>query len=325
MKLTIAIPTYNRNDLLVANLIRLVPQLNNQVHVLVIDNQSDLEVEKSILEANLMETIKSIEITRNKVNIGGNANILRCFEIAKTEWLWILSDDDPVLDGAVTKILRCIEAKDSVAINFTTPGTKCFYRNKSKTLIGLKDLLENIDDLGNFVFVSSNVYNLQKIKNNIGLGYQYAYSGMPHVLMLIRALANSPTASVVLSHESIVEWCNPSIGGTYFMTMGAPTILEPPELKKHRATVLRLLRSYIPWQGAIHQITLSWRLGLSVPHVEIRNLRRRIWDLLAIHQRIQIILIQTIFLIPALGAKLIDLAYLLKTGKKSSTSNFGKV
>jgi hypothetical protein len=185
--------------------------------------------------------------------------------------------------------------------------------------------LENIDDLGNFVFASSNVYNLRKIKNNIGLGYQYAYSGMPHVLLLIRALANNPTAIVVLAQESIVEWCNPSIGGTYFMTMGAPTILELPELKKHRATVLRLLRPYIPWQGAIHQITLSWRLGLSVPYVEIRNLRRRIWDLLKMHQRIQILLIQTIFLIPAVGAKLIDLAYFFKTGKKTSTSNYGKI
>ena len=304
---------------------RLVPQLNDQVHVLVIDNQSDFEVEKSILATDLKETLKSIEITRNEVNIGGNANIIRCVELAKTEWLWILSDDDPVLDGAVANILRYIERTDLVAVNFTTAGTKCFRRKESKTVIGLRDFLENIDDLGNFVFVSSNVYNLKKIKNNISLGYQYAYSGMPLVLMLIRALSINPAACVVIAQESIVEWCNPSIGGTYFMTMGAPTILEPPELKKHRATVLRLLRSYIPWQGAIHQITLSWRLGLSVPHVEIRNLRRRIWDLLAIHQRIQIILIQTIFLIPTLGAKLIHLAYSLKTGKKSSTSNFGKV
>lgn len=44
-------------------------------------------------------------VVRKRANIGANANVLRCFELCETEWIWILGDDDHGLPGAVDKIL----------------------------------------------------------------------------------------------------------------------------------------------------------------------------------------------------------------------------
>ena len=108
MKLTIAIPTYNRNDILEQNIGLLLPQLNSDCKLLIIDNHSSIPVEETLNPYILKFPHVSIEVIRNRVNVGGNANVLRCIEFCETEYLWILSDDDPVLNNAVETIFKYI-------------------------------------------------------------------------------------------------------------------------------------------------------------------------------------------------------------------------
>ena len=58
MKLTIAIPTYNRNEILKANLGKLLPQVTKECRVIIFDNCSDVPVKDSI--QNLLEVYSHI-------------------------------------------------------------------------------------------------------------------------------------------------------------------------------------------------------------------------------------------------------------------------
>jgi hypothetical protein len=49
------------------------------------------------------------QLVRNKFNIGANANILRCLELVRNPWVWILGDDDLPLPNAIETILEHTE------------------------------------------------------------------------------------------------------------------------------------------------------------------------------------------------------------------------
>ena len=50
---------------------------------------------KEELEGMLLKSKILYKFLRNKSNIGGDANIIKAFEVASGDWLWILGDDLP--------------------------------------------------------------------------------------------------------------------------------------------------------------------------------------------------------------------------------------
>ena len=64
--LTIAIPTYNRHDRLLKTVDALIPQLNENCTILIIDNNSDVSIEKFLKHKHLL-TSNKIRVMRNIV------------------------------------------------------------------------------------------------------------------------------------------------------------------------------------------------------------------------------------------------------------------
>jgi glycosyltransferase involved in cell wall biosynthesis len=186
MKLTIAIPTYNRNEILKRSLALLLPQLTPDCELLIIDNCSDVLVENTLKD--LFQKYPEIKkrITRNRVNIGGNANILRCFELCETEWLWCLGDDDLVVSNALELIMGCIaEFPKAIFLNFLTP---VFNRPVRRRSCGLQEFIRIMDHFCNILCVSVSVFRLEPLLPNMRYGYQYAYSCAPHVALLLASI-----------------------------------------------------------------------------------------------------------------------------------------
>jgi glycosyltransferase involved in cell wall biosynthesis len=124
IRLSIVIPTSNRPKDIVERVGELLPQLVQGVDLLIIDNCSPVVVETLISE-NFPDTLGKITHIRNAVNIGGNANICRCFEVGDSDWIWLLGDDDSVKPDAIKMILAEIashgEAISIIAgFNFST-------------------------------------------------------------------------------------------------------------------------------------------------------------------------------------------------------------
>ena len=109
--LTISIPTYNRVDCIQRMVRTILPQLTNEVNLIVIDNQSPYDIYSLFTE----EEKTQFDLRRNDVNIGGDANIARCFEVARTKWVWVLGDDDIILPDAVSRVLETIKSHSDFA------------------------------------------------------------------------------------------------------------------------------------------------------------------------------------------------------------------
>lgn len=105
-RLLVYIPSYRRPAELGAQLERLLPQLGQhagRVRVLVSDNATP-GPEYGGIRARFEPA--GIQFRRNGVNLGGNANIAMGFAFAEPdEFLWILSDDDPVSPDALDYLL----------------------------------------------------------------------------------------------------------------------------------------------------------------------------------------------------------------------------
>jgi glycosyltransferase involved in cell wall biosynthesis len=104
--LTIAIPTYNRADLLDLCLSQAGPQIlqhGEQVELLVSDNASTDHTAEIVAKHQAAGLL--IHYLRNNTNIGPDANFAQCLERADGTFLLIVGDDDVLLEGALDKLL----------------------------------------------------------------------------------------------------------------------------------------------------------------------------------------------------------------------------
>ena len=114
--LTIAIPTYNRKNLLKRALDSIVPQLNSKIEVLVSDNASNDGTDEMI--ASIFPMVRYI---KNEVNMGADYNFLQCYREAKGKYIILLGSDDRLADGAIDYFTDYLE-KNECALTFVNFG-----------------------------------------------------------------------------------------------------------------------------------------------------------------------------------------------------------
>ncbi len=200
-KLTIAIPTYNRVQYLDKHIKKLLPQLSIECHLLIIDNHSNVDVAQSLSETLKQYPDLDYKIIRNAVNIGGNANILRCFELCETDWLWVLGDDDLVNPAAVAVVLSAIlRYPDSILLNFSGPGLG---RVRNAETVGVGGFVSSWDSFSNILFISVNIYHAKTVKKQLSYGYHFAYTCAPHLAMVLQSLQSGGKAQLLA--ESLLD------------------------------------------------------------------------------------------------------------------------
>lgn len=203
MNLTIAIPTFNRNEILEKNLSNLLPRLSGGCKVLVIDNCSDVPVQATL--SNVIKNTQTIDvkIIRNEFNIGMTGNILKCFELCETPWLWVLGDDDFVHAGAVNKIQEDLKGhSDCNFISYAWDAPSLSRKSEKKITEGLNELLDSVESIGVILFISTSVYNVKAVREYLSFGYFFQSSYTPHLAMLFMSLRNG--GKCMLSRDQIV-------------------------------------------------------------------------------------------------------------------------
>nr|GFC03707.1 hypothetical protein [Tanacetum cinerariifolium] len=275
--LTIAIPTYNRNERLNKSLRLLLPQLQEQMpfcRLLLLDNCSPTPIADT-LPAVLNDFPQvQYQIVRNKQNIGANANILRCFELCETEWIWCLSDDDPVLPDALAIIRQHVEAHpDCVYFNFPYDSN----RKQTYYTSGIEDFIDKLDISANLPWIASAIHRTSNIQINLKYGYQFAYSMLPHVATLLislglrgrccmsatRIMADNDDPTPFENHWSIITF-----------SMSAPTIYDiPVPFSSRQALAQKLLVTHygesINLRTVVIQLLLAYFQGNE--HTERRD------------------------------------------------------
>lgn len=205
--LTIAIPTYNRPEH-IQNQVRLIlPQLNKDVCLVVYDNCSQNPVKDLFTENEL----SLFTIIRNRMNVGGDANIARCFENCTTAWLWTLSDDDYVKANAVEIALTEINQNfGAVFINF--------WSDPSFKTIGFEELtykFRNARVYSNSFTMSNCAYNMSKLRDSLQDYYNNLSSMTGTIILVLKYVQKHNGAVCVFPDKSPINIYNTEVGWNY--------------------------------------------------------------------------------------------------------------
>ncbi len=110
--LSLCIPTYNRAPLLKQALHAVLAQIGAaeaaQVEVLILDNASTDDTSAIVEDAEQQSPHVPLRYVRHPENIGMDSNFSEAIRLARGKFVFLLSDDDILLPGAVAKLLALI-------------------------------------------------------------------------------------------------------------------------------------------------------------------------------------------------------------------------
>ena len=189
--ITIAIPSYNRVSVLQSTIGQVAASLPSWVQLLVVDNASVPAVELgSDLERTLTERNIPWRVTRNRSNIGGGANIVRCFEEVETDWFLLCGDDDVIDPAALQMSYDLIKRHPDAAF------IKCSsrYHKYVDTFLGqgAVQLIELASDYGGLLFMSSFLFNRRLCMPYLRFAYLATAAYAPQVAIALLASKNHP-------------------------------------------------------------------------------------------------------------------------------------
>jgi abequosyltransferase len=117
--LTIAIPTYNRAELLdkqLAWLAESIKGFESECEIIVSDNCSEDHTQEVIKKWQNYLTNANFFSNRNSKNIGVMKNIAYCINAATSKYVWTISDDDKIGNETVSYLLRSLNADPELTL-----------------------------------------------------------------------------------------------------------------------------------------------------------------------------------------------------------------
>lgn len=232
MILSIVIPTYNRPNAVLERVRELIPQLNNLIELIIVDNSSQINVQEFVTKE-IPESADVVRFVRNVANIGACGNINRCFELGAGEWTWILGDDDLVEADSLSKIVATIHSgtmTEKVAgVYFSTTVHRY---EKSAAFTNVADFCKYIlqtNPFRNALFMSSNVFRTRVARENLRHAYHYSTTFFPHVVLAIACVHSG--GNWLVSDQLIVRREMPDEANQwsqYTLSAGIPLLLDLP-------------------------------------------------------------------------------------------------
>jgi glycosyltransferase involved in cell wall biosynthesis len=118
LELTIAIPTYNRQQCLSELLPGLVAQCQSvnaqrtRVEIVVVDNAST----DSTSEYVVGQHSQDVRYFRNETNVGGDANFIECLRVSLGRYVWLFGDDEILNEAAISTLLELLRQNPALII-----------------------------------------------------------------------------------------------------------------------------------------------------------------------------------------------------------------
>lgn len=211
-KLSICIPTYNRRKFLERSINALLPQLNDEVEVLISNNCSTDDTDEYCKSLDSM-----ITYYKQPENIGPDGNFLWLMDNAKGKYLIILSDDDYMEDGAIENLLNFLNDKEIALgiINYKCrlkdgSFTSYTYGNGANIEYANEQIKEFIEYIGiQITFISGLVFNrdlLRKVKNKS----QYKSTYLLQTCVALQCLKFNKKTAIIRTVSCIMEPDNSS-------------------------------------------------------------------------------------------------------------------
>ncbi len=117
-KLSLAIPTYNRPEILIEGLEQILKDLINlQIPVYISDDSSN-DLTNIAIEAFRNDYYPHIFYTKNSPSLGHDLNFLQTIKMPETEYVWYLGDSTIIYEGTFERVLKTIhdDSPDLIAV-----------------------------------------------------------------------------------------------------------------------------------------------------------------------------------------------------------------
>ncbi|MEH2011379.1 glycosyltransferase family 2 protein [Nostoc sp.] len=119
--LTIAIPTYNRAELLnkqLAWLAEAIKAFEDECEILVSDNCSTDNTQEVIQKWQVTLSNITFKSNKNSKNLGVVKNIMYCLNSTTTKYVWTIGDDDPIQDKAIAYVISKLRQHENLSLLF---------------------------------------------------------------------------------------------------------------------------------------------------------------------------------------------------------------
>ncbi|MBD2384408.1 glycosyltransferase family 2 protein [Cylindrospermum sp. FACHB-282] len=119
--LTIAIPTYNRAELLdkqLAWLAQAIKGFESDCEILVSDNCSTDNTQEVIKKWQKNLSYITFKSNKHSENLGVMKNIIHCLSTPTTKYVWTIGDDDPIQERAVAYVINKLKKHDKLSLLF---------------------------------------------------------------------------------------------------------------------------------------------------------------------------------------------------------------
>ncbi|HNW73838.1 MAG TPA: glycosyltransferase [Bacteroidales bacterium] len=222
-KLEIIIITFNRSIYLRKTLNQLFSSPFADCKITVLNNCS---TDNTILTVNEFSSVFSrLKLVTNKINIGGNANIIRAIELSESVYTWVLCDDDNFDFSFCDDIIEAIELEKYDLIHVGAHEESWDFGGVYSKI---KELVRNGYPFFKYCsFVPCNLFRTELFNKSIIQAYDNVYNWYPHMPFLIDYYNNNGflyiskrrivTASVGTQPYSLDKLAHKWINNTVFL------------------------------------------------------------------------------------------------------------
>lgn len=279
--LTIGIPTFNRSEFLEENLTLLAQQQHESVMILVSDNGSTDDT-RNVVER-FKNVMPNLIYHRNEQNIGFDGNMIKLYELARTPYIWFLSDDDFIEAGSVQTVVDAL-----CQYNPTVALFQCSHINELTSIKEMPDrcshklrILEDFDSDGFYAALLSTIFiSVLVVQKNPDISPKdlERYSGYGDIHMTLSLLLLSKRFRFHLFDSPIVCRTQGHVYPNDLVDRFITDIFHSvnlPELGLNMNTVKRLIFSN--GYRSIAKIILSSKIGRDIIETPVKL--RRILDL----------------------------------------------
>ncbi|MGE5196057.1 MAG: glycosyltransferase family 2 protein [Anaerolineae bacterium] len=199
IKLSICIPTYNRAFFLKQTLDSILLQIRPGVEVVIHDNASQDETASLIQD--YRKRLPLLRYGTFSENVGFDRNILRCVEMARGQYCWLMGSDDCIEQGGLETVLSCLHRHPD--LSGMTTGYNIYSSAMKKIATGpaLFDhdrLFKNFEESIEHLFLHFGLLSTQVVKKTL---WQEAarqddlhkyFMSYVHVYLITKILESSP-------------------------------------------------------------------------------------------------------------------------------------
>lgn len=110
IKLSLCIATLNRADFIARTLDSIVPQIRDEIEIVIVDGASTDRTEEIV--RSYQRTIPAMRYYKQGKNMGVDRDYNTAVELARGEYCWLMTDDDLLKTGAVSAVMDVLLRHD---------------------------------------------------------------------------------------------------------------------------------------------------------------------------------------------------------------------